>query len=200
MICVGIAGGTGSGKTALARALCSRIPGGIALIQHDAYYRDQRDLAYEARLLTNYDDPAALESDLLAWDLQALVRGESVHVPEYDFSTHLRCDTRRRVDPLPFTIVEGIHVLAEPTLRAVFHLAVFVDTPEALRLGRRLARDLAERGRSEESVRRQWRDHVAPMHAKWVEPSKAYADIIVSGEESLETTAGAVLAKIRALN
>ncbi|MFO7547751.1 MAG: uridine kinase [Acidimicrobiia bacterium] len=175
---IGIAGGSGSGKTTVAAALVASIEG-VAWIQHDAYYRDRRDLGYEERTVLNYDHPEALETDLLVRHLELLREGRTVERPVYDFSTHLRSPDVVRVEPAAVVVVEGILVLADRALRSMFDLRIFVDADPDLRLARRLERDIAERGRSPESVIRQYLATVRPMHLEFVEPSKRYADLII---------------------
>jgi uridine kinase len=175
---IGIAGGSGSGKTTVAAALVASIEG-VAWIQHDAYYRDRRELGYEARTVLNYDHPDALETDLLVRHLELLREGRTVERPVYDFSTHLRSHEIVSVEPAPVVVVEGILVLADRALRSMFDLRIFVDADPDVRLARRLERDIAERGRSPESVIRQYLATVRPMHLEFVEPSKRYADLII---------------------
>lgn len=183
-IVAGIGGGTGSGKTTLARALAARWPDQTLLIEHDWYYRDQKTVPVEKRIFTNYDHPDALETDLLAAHLGQLMQGDPVEAPIYDFAWHTRSASKRLLTPRPLMIVEGIHVLHDPALRGLFTLKVFVDTPADLRFIRRLRRDVAERGRTMESVTQQYLDHVRPMHEQFVEPARRYADCSVSGENA----------------
>lgn len=177
---VGVAGGTGSGKTTVARAIAESLPTGTAtLIEHDAYYRDRPDLSYDQRSELNFDHPDALETQLLIEHLQTLKSGEPVEVPIYDFSTHRRSDERRRIEPGPVIVVEGILVFADARLRSVFDLKVFVDTDADIRVFRRIRRDIEQRGRTFQSVREQYYATVRPMHLQFVEPSKRWADVIV---------------------
>lgn len=175
---VGIAGGSGSGKTTIAAALRDAVPG-IVLIQHDAYYRDRRDLEFEERSRLNYDHPDSLETDLLVADLDRLVAGRSIDRPVYDFGQHLRSGEKVRIEPAQVVMVEGILVLSDKELRERLDLKIYVDTDPDLRLARRLERDIAERGRSVESVLGQYFATVRPMHLEFVEPSKRYADLIM---------------------
>lgn len=177
---IGIAGGSGSGKTTVAEALVASIDA-VSYIQHDAYYRDRSDLAYEERTVLNYDHPDALETDLLVRHLEALRAGTTIERPVYDFTVHLRSEEVVRVEPRPIVIVEGILVLAERELRSMLDLRIYVDADPDVRLARRLERDMAERGRSPESVIRQYLATVRPMHLEFVEPSKRHADIIIPG-------------------
>jgi len=177
---VGVAGGTGSGKTTVARALSAGLPGGTAtLIEHDSYYRDRPDISYEERSELNFDHPDSLETELLVEHLDVLRRGEAVEVPSYDFSTHRRRAERHRVDPAPVIAVEGILVFADERLRQRFDLKVFVDTDADIRVFRRIRRDIEQRGRTFQSVRDQYYRTVRPMHLQFVEPSKRWADVIV---------------------
>lgn len=177
---VGIAGGTGSGKTTVAHKLAAAMPAGrCATIEHDAYYRDQSHLTFEERTRINYDHPSSLESTLLAEHLRELRAGRAVDVPIYDFATHCRRKDTRHVAPARVIIVEGILVFTEPTLRELFDIKIFVDTDADIRLIRRIRRDLEQRGRTFQSVRDQYYATVRPMHLEHVEPSKRWADLIV---------------------
>jgi len=177
---VGIAGGTGSGKTTVAHKLAAAMPTDRCVtIEHDAYYRDQSHLPFEERVSINYDHPAALESVLLARHLGELRAGRTVDVPIYDFATHTRKAETRRVKPAPVIIVEGILVFADPSLREQMDIKIFVDTDPDIRLMRRIRRDLEVRGRTFQSVRDQYYATVRPMHIEYVEPTKRWADLIV---------------------
>jgi uridine kinase len=177
---VGIAGGTGSGKTTVADKLAEAMPvGRCVTIEHDAYYRDQGHLPAEDRDAINYDHPAALDSELLARHLGELRGGRAVEVPIYDFATHTRRRETRTVAPARVIIVEGILVFAEPALRELMDIKIFVDTDPDIRLMRRIRRDLEERGRTLSSVRDQYHATVRPMHLEYVEPSKRWADLII---------------------
>ncbi len=177
---VGIAGGTGSGKTTVAHKLAAAMPTGrCATIEHDAYYRDQSHLTPEERANINYDHPSSLESMLLAEHLRGLREGRAIDVPIYDFSTHTRRTETRHVSPAPVVIVEGILVFAEAALREQMDIKIFVDTDPDIRLMRRIRRDLEVRGRTFESVRHQYNATVRPMHIEYVEPTKRWADLIV---------------------
>jgi uridine kinase len=177
---VGIAGGTGSGKTTVAHKLAAAMPPDRCIsIEHDAYYRDQSHLSFEERTRINYDHPSSLESSLLAHHLAELRASRAVDIPIYDFATHTRCVETRRVVPAKLVIVEGILVFAEPALRELMDIKIFVDTDADIRLMRRIRRDLEQRGRSFQSVRDQYYATVRPMHLEHVEPSKRWADLIV---------------------
>jgi len=192
---VGIAGGTGSGKTTLARALVEYFAPNALLIEYDWYYRDQSTVSPEHRAAKNYDHPDALETSLLTEHLRCLMAGESVAAPVYDFATHTRTGETRQLEPQLLILVEGIHALHPPELRCLFALGVYVDAPADIRFIRRLRRDLAERGRDVESVVRQYLDQVRPMHEQFVEPARAHAGLEVWGEdlpEAIEEAAAAV--------
>jgi uridine kinase len=177
---VGIAGGTGSGKTTVAHKLASAMPAGRCVtLEHDAYYHDQGHLPAAERDAINYDHPSSLESTLLAEHLRELRAGRGVDVPIYDFTTHTRRAETRRVEPARVTIVEGILVFAEPVLREQMDIKIFVDTDPDIRLMRRICRDLEQRGATFDSVREQYYATVRPMHIAFVEPTKRWADLIV---------------------
>jgi uridine kinase len=198
--CVGLAGGSGAGKSALARELELALgPERVLLLAHDAYYRDRPELDPAARAAQNFDHPDALETELLAAQLDLLRAGRAVDVPSYDFAQHRRRGETRRAEPREVIVVDGLLVLCDPSLRARFDLCVFVAAPEPLRLERRLARDVAERGRSAESVRAQLAATVAPMYAAFVEPSRAHADLVVANDAELARACAPLLARVRAL-
>jgi uridine kinase len=186
---IGIAGGTGSGKTTVARAILDRVGADhIAAFPHDAYYKDLTDLAPVLRSQINFDHPDSLETSLLIEHLQLLRNGLSIDLPVYDFKTHTRTQQTIRIDPKPVVMVEGILIFLEPVLRELFDIKIFVDTDADIRFIRRLQRDIAERGRTSESVIRQYLETVRPMHLEFVEPSKRYADVIIP-EGGLNTVA-----------
>lgn len=177
---VGIAGATGSGKTTVAQSLTDALPRGkVVLLQHDSYYRDRCDLTYEERCELNFDHPDSLETSLLVEHVQQLRRGEPVGVPIYDFTTHRRKSDVVHVEPGAVVVVEGILVLADAQLREMFDIKVFVDTDADIRVFRRIRRDIEKRGRSFDSIRKQYYTTVRPMNLQFVEPSKRWADIIV---------------------
>jgi uridine kinase len=177
---LGVAGGTGSGKTTVARAIVDAVGAGrITLIEQDSYYRDV-DWRNEAELLHhNFDHPSALDNELLVAHLAALKAGHAVEVPVYDFVRHRRTPRTKRVEPQPVILLEGILIFVEPNLRDLLDFKIYVDTDADLRLIRRLGRDMTERGRSVQDVLRQYLETVRPMHLEFVEPSKRYADIII---------------------
>ena len=199
-IVIGIAGGTGSGKTTVANVILNRVgTEHIAFIPHDAYYKNLDELSRAQRDVINFDHPDSLESDLLVKHVQALQQREPVEIPIYDFTTHSRTKKTTHVDPQAVILVEGILVFAESKLRDLFNVKIFVDTPPDIRFIRRLKRDIEERGRSVESVIVQYQTTVRPMHLEFVEPSKRYADVIIP-EGGLNTVAmDMVVARIEAL-
>lgn len=180
-VIVGVAGGTGSGKTTVVRRLVRGVeePTSVTVLHHDSYYRDFSHLPPEERDRLNFDHPDALETPLLVRHLETLLQREPVQVPVYDFTTHTRGEETRRAEPGDVVVVDGILVLAEPALRRLLNIKVYVDTDADIRFIRRLRRDLQERGRSVESVIRQYEATVRPMHLEFVEPSKRYADVII---------------------
>lgn len=177
---IGVAGGTGSGKTTVSRRIWEAVGRErIAYIQHDNYYKDQSHLTPEQRALTNYDHPDSLETSLLVEHLKALRAGRPVDIPVYDFSIHNRSRQTLRIEPARVILVEGILIFVEPALREMMDMRIFVDTDADIRFIRRLRRDMVERGRTLDSVVKQYLATVRPMHLEFVEPSKRYADIIV---------------------
>jgi uridine kinase len=179
-VVIGIAGGTGSGKTTVANVILERVGAdSIAFLPHDAYYKDLKHLPKSQRDIINFDHPDSLETELLVHHLQVLRKGSKIQIPVYDFTTHSRTDQTEKLDPQPIILVEGILIFAEPTLRECFDVKIFVDTPPDIRFIRRLERDIEERGRSVDSVIQQYQTTVRPMHLEFVEPSKRYADVII---------------------
>ncbi len=177
---MGIAGGSGSGKTTVAQRVAEALPSGsVTIVEHDAYYHDRSDLSYDERCQLNFDHPDALETSLLVEHLTSLARGEAVDVPVYDFKTHRRAATSRRLEPTPVVIVEGILVFVDQRLREQLEVKIYVDTDPDIRAFRRIRRDLEKRGRSFESIREQYYSSVRPMHLQFVEPSKRWADLIL---------------------
>ena len=199
-VIIGIAGGTGSGKTTVARAIYDRVgKDKIEWISHDSYYRDFDGLSVEDRHHINFDHPDSLESELLARHLDVLVKGSSVEIPIYDFTTHSRRPETHRVESRKVIIVEGILVMYEPELRKRIDIKLFVDTPADIRFVRRLMRDIKTRGRTVESVIEQYVTTVRPMHEEFVEPSKRYADLIIpEGGENL-VAIDAIIARVEGL-
>jgi uridine kinase len=188
-IVIGIAGGTGSGKTTVAEVILKRVGADrIAFLAHDAYYRDLEALPRAQRDAINFDHPDSLETDLMVRHLEALRRWQAVDIPVYDFTIHARTARTLRIEPQPVILVEGILVFAEPALRSLFDVKIFVDTDADIRFIRRLQRDIEERGRTAASVIQQYQTTVRPMHLEFVEPSKRYADVIIP-EGGLNTVA-----------
>jgi uridine kinase len=177
---IGIAGGSGSGKTTVAQSILQRVgPERIAYLQHDEYYKDLSGLPPAQRALINFDHPNSLETSLLVQHIEKLIDNQPVNVPIYDFATHSRTERSFTVNPRRVVLVEGILIFAEQILRDLFDVKIFVDTDPDLRFIRRLQRDLSERGRTTESVITQYLNTVRPMHLEFVEPSKRYADVII---------------------
>ena len=197
---IGIAGGSGSGKTTVAQEILQRVgPARIAFLQHDSYYKDLSGLPPTQRAEVNFDHPNSLETDLLIQHIAALRDGKPVEVPIYDFSTHSRTTRTFTVQPRRVILVEGILIFTEAALREMFDVKIFVDTDSDLRLIRRLERDIAERGRTAQSVIKQYQSTVRPMHLEFVEPSKRYADVIIP-EGGFNTAAlDMVVARVDAL-
>ena len=179
ILVIGIAGGTGSGKTTLMNNLIERFAGSVTVLSHDNYYRRNDHLTYEQRCLINYDEPAALETDLMARHLDALRHGETIQCPVYDFSQHNRSSETIEIAPKSVIIVEGILIFENKELRDLMDIKIFVDTDADVRLCRRITRDVNKRGRSLESVLEQYQNTVKPMHEKYVEPSKKHANLVV---------------------
>lgn len=179
-IIIGVAGGTGSGKTTVSYAILERVGHErIAFIQHDSYYRELSHLSYEERARVNFDHPDSLDNDLLIAHLDRLCSGDSIDVPIYDFTRHNRQPETQRVLPHPVVLVEGILIFADKALRDRMDVKIYVDADPDLRFIRRLDRDVKERGRTVSSVIEQYLNTVRPMHLEFVEPSKRYADVII---------------------
>ena len=192
---IGIAGGSGSGKSTFAARLREQFPDSVALISCDNYYRAHDDIPLEERRLLNYDAPEALEFDLMVSHLRALKRGEAVDCPVYDFALHNRSDKILRIDPRPVIIVDGILILSDPALRETFDLRIYVETDADERILRRARRDMEVRGRHIDDIMAQYLTTVKPMHEQYVEPSKKHADLILNGgmnPVALEIVAGRV--------
>lgn len=179
ILVIGIAGGTGSGKTTLMNNLIAEFSDVVTVLSHDNYYKRHDELTYEQRCLLNYDEPAALETDLMARHLDILRHGGTIDCPVYDFTVHNRSEKTIRITPKKVIIVEGILLFENKELRDLMDIKVFVDTDADIRLCRRIRRDVTKRGRTLESVLEQYQNTVKPMHEMYVEPSKKFADIIV---------------------
>lgn len=176
---IGIAGGTGSGKTTITRRLLQKFSSNVSVIYHDNYYKAHNDLNYEQRSLLNYDCPDAFDTELMLRDLKRLRAGEAIRCPVYDYTIHNRSEKAVLVKPSPVVIVEGILILQDPRLCELLDIKIFVDTDADVRILRRIVRDVRDRGRSLESVVDQYLTTVKPMHEMYVEPSKRNADIII---------------------
>ena len=199
-VIIGVAGGTGSGKTTIAHAVLERAGARrISLIQHDAYYRDLGNLPLAQRAAQNFDHPDSLENELLIAHLTRLKQSRPVDVPVYDFTTHTRTSETRRIGPNAVIIVEGILIFADEALRRQMDVKIYVDTDADIRFIRRLQRDVAERGRTVESVIRQYMTTVRPMHQEFVEPSKRFADIIIPEGGFNEVAIDMVASRIKTL-
>jgi len=199
-VVIGIAGGSGSGKTTVQRRIMERFgPRRIALLDHDAYYRDLAHLAQDQRARFNFDHPDALETDLMVAHLDALLDGQAIEKPTYSFETHGRLDATEPIEPRPVILIDGILVLAEPALRDRMDVKLYVDAPDDVRLMRRIERDLHERGRSIDSVLEQYRRTVRPMHLEFVEPSKRHADVIIPRGGRNQVAIDMVLARVQSL-
>ncbi len=197
---IGIAGGTGSGKTTVANVILERVGAKhIAYLPHDAYYKDILDLPAAQRDLINFDHPNSLDTDLMIKHIQALKNGKSIELPVYDFKTHSRTTQTIHIQPQQVILVEGILIFVDAELRRLCDVKIFVDTDADIRFIRRLQRDIEERGRTTTSVVRQYLDTVRPMHLEFVEPSKRYADVIIP-EGGLNTVAmDMVVARLESL-
>ena len=192
---IGIAGGSGSGKSTFAARLREQFPDSVALISCDNYYRAHDDIPLEERRKLNYDAPEALEFDLMVSHLRALKRGEAVNCPVYDFALHNRSDKILRIEPRPVIIVDGILILSDPALRETFDLRIYVEADADERILRRARRDMEVRGRKIDDIMAQYLTTVKPMHETYVEPSKKHADLILNGgmnPVALEIVAGRV--------
>ncbi len=194
---MGVCGGSGSGKTTIARLVAAEI--GASRLAFDTYYCDQSQLEAEERALVNYDHPESLDLDLFATHLDELTAGRAIDSPVYDFATHTRSRDVVRVNPTPVVIVEGILLLSFPEVVKRLDLTVFRDCPEKVRFARRLGRDISERGRNEASVYYQFEATVKPMHDQFVEPSRTHADIITLFDEELHLAADRVISRITKL-
>jgi len=199
-VLIGVAGGSGSGKTTVAKAILDQVGRDrIAYFQHDAYYRDRSAMPLSARAQVNYDHPDSLDTELLVEQLRALRAGQSIQAPLYDFAQHVRKRETRPVDPQPIILIEGILIFADRALRELFDIKIFVDTDADVRFIRRMQRDIAERGRTVDSVIAQYHDTVRPMHLEFVEPSKRYADLIIPEGGFNQIAIDMIVARINAL-
>ena len=195
---IGICGGTGSGKTTLARKIIESVGrANVILVEQDSYYRNLADMPLDERRLANFDHPDSIDSEMLMNHLKRLRLGQSIEMPVYDFKTHTRMDETEHIDPKPVVIVEGILIFAEPRISELLDVKVFVDTPDDIRFIRRLKRDIADRGRTTESVIEQYFATVRPMHFEFVEPSKRNADIIIPENGNHDIGIQFICSKIR---
>ncbi len=195
---IGIAGGTGSGKSTVARKIAEGLPpNSVGIIDHDSYYRDHSELDAEARAHLNYDHPDALDNDLMVRQLEELRAGRAVEIPIYDFKTHARLRERRPLEPTRIVIVEGILVFVEERVRRLLDVKIFVDTDADIRVFRRIRRDLEQRGRTFQSIREQYYTTVRPMYLQFVEPSKRWADVIIPEGGDNHIAIDLVLGKLR---
>ncbi len=196
-ILIGIAGGSGSGKTSLAIKLLKEYGNNkLAVIEQDSYYKNLAHLTFDERAIYNYDHPDAIDIDLFQSQLSILLNGRNINIPIYDFSQHVRLKNTKMITPFPVIIVEGILVLYFQQLRQLMVIKIYIDTPEDIRFKRRFNRDIKERGRTAESVKKQYISTVRPMHDKFVEPSKNSADIIILGHNNLENAIEQVKSKL----
>jgi uridine kinase len=197
---VGIAGGTGSGKTTVARTIAAALPTeSVAMIEYDAYYRDRPELTPEEHAQLNFDHPDALESDLLVEHLSALKAGKRVEIPIYDFKIHRRRTESRPMEPAPVVIVEGILVFVDPRVRERLDMKIFVDTDPDIRVFRRIRRDMEHRGRTFDAIRDQYYRTVRPMHLQFVEPSKRWADLIIPEGGNNRVALDLIIAKLKSV-
>lgn len=199
---IGICGGTGSGKTTIARKIIEAVERTrVVLLEQDSYYRNLEDMPLDARRQTNFDHPDSIDSEMLVNHLKRLRQGQPIEMPIYDFKTHTRKRQTEHIDPQPVVIVEGILIFAEPRISELLDVRVFVDTPDDIRFIRRLQRDITERGRTVESVIAQYYATVRPMHFEFVEPSKRFADLIIpeggNPEIGIEFLCGLIREKLR---
>ncbi len=195
-----VAGGTASGKTTVARTILDAVGASqIAYMPHDAYYRDQPKLSFEERTQLNYDHPNSLETRLMVKQIKQLLNGQAVQVPVYDFTTHRRTEETVLVEPAPIILVDGILIFTKRRLRELMDIKVYVDTDADVRFIRRLQRDMDERGRSLPSVVSQYLETVRPMHLKFVEPSKRFADVIIPNGGLNRVAMEMVVSQLRAL-
>ena len=199
-VIIGVAGGTGSGKTTVAKEILRRAgTPRIAFLQHDAYYKDLGSLPLAQRAMQNFDHPDALDNALLLAHLKALKASQPVEIPVYDFTTHTRTEETRRIEPQPVILLEGILLFADEALRRLMDVKIYVDTDSDIRFIRRLERDIKERGRTTESVVRQYLSTVRPMHLEFVEPSKRHADVIIPEGGFNEVAMDMIAARIRSM-
>jgi len=197
---IGIAGGTGSGKTTVANEILYRVGSEIvSYVPHDAYYKDLVDLPPNQKIQINYDHPNSLDTPLMTEHIKKLIAGEAIDLPTYDFTTHSRTEKTIHIQPNPVILVEGILIFTDPVLRELCDVKIFVDTDADIRLIRRIRRDINERGRTIESVLSQYENTVRPMHLEFVEPAKRYADIIIPEGGHNQVALDMVIARIETM-
>lgn len=197
---IGITGGTGSGKSTVAKSICKSLPKqNVVIIEQDSYYKDQSHLTPEERINTNYDHPFAFDTELLISHLKILMDNKSIDKPLYDFTVHNRRKETQRVEPKDVIILEGILILDSPEIRKLLDIKIFVDTDADVRIVRRIVRDMKERGRSLDSVIKQYMDVVKPMHNEFIEPTKRYADIIIPEGGYNRVAIDIMVAKIKSI-
>ncbi len=199
-ILIGIAGGTGSGKTTVAKAIFSALPKtNIAIIEQDSYYNDQSELSYDERIKTNYDHPLSFDNKLLHQQLVDLLNGKTIEKPLYNFSIHNRSEETLKVESKDIIILEGIMILEDESLRDIMDIKIFVDTDPDVRIIRRIVRDINERGRTLESVIDQYLKTVKPAHEQFIEPSKKFADIIIPEGGYNKVAIDIMVAKVKSI-
>ena len=199
-IIIGVTGGTGSGKTTVTRKIIEKFGDvSLAYIPQDAYYKDQSHLTMDERVLTNYDHPFAFDNDLLSEHIRQLLNGQAVQMPVYDFTQHNRAEETIRVEPKEVIIIEGILIFSDKELRDLMDIKVFVDTDDDIRIIRRIKRDMAERGRSLDSIIDMYTSIVKPMHEQFIEPTKKFADIIIPEGGSNNVAIDLMTTKIRSI-
>ena len=197
---IGISGGSGSGKTTIVRRIYKEVPErSIAIIEHDAYYKDQSNITYEERCKTNYDHPFAFDTDLFVEHIKELKKGSVIQKPIYDYSIHNRKKETIKVEPKEIIIVEGLLVFYEERIRDLLDIKIFVDTDADIRILRRINRDMRDRGRSLESIMNQYMSTVRPAHEQFIEPTKKYADIIVTEGGNNLVAVDLMVTKIKSL-
>lgn len=200
VLIIGVAGGSGSGKSTIAQNIAAALPSHcVTIIEHDCYYRDRPDLSFEQRCLVNFDHPDALETELLVEHLIALRKGQTIHAPVYNFKSHHRMAESKVVEPTPVIMVEGILALVDARLRAQFDIKIFVDTDSDIRVFRRIRRDIEQRGRTFDSIRKQYYETVRPMHVQFVEPSKQWADLIIPEGGQNQVALDLIVSKLRSV-
>ncbi len=197
ILVIGIAGGTGSGKTTLMKNLINEFGGKVAVLSHDNYYKQHDDIPYEERCKLNYDEPGAFDTSLMVYHLEQLRRGLPIECPVYDFTIHNRSKETVQIAPQKVIIVEGILIFENEALRKLMDIRIFVDTDADIRLCRRIKRDVNKRGRSLESVLTQYQDTVKPMHERYVEPTKKYADVVIPEGGKNPVALGMIIGHIR---